>query len=89
MGQISRDPNVGESDGARWFMTEAESVPYPPNRLISVGTVFPGVIISGDFSGDRAEVRCAACWASGNWALEVARRTSGLMGRLFAMRASA
>src|SRR6185437_15147691 len=25
MGSISLDPNVSESDGARWFMTEAES----------------------------------------------------------------
>jgi hypothetical protein len=76
MGQISRDPNVGESDGARWFMTEAETVPYTPeaDRLIPVGTVLPGVIISGDFSDDRADVRCAARWASGHWALEVARR---------------
>jgi hypothetical protein len=76
MGQITLDPNVGESDGARWFMTEAESVPYTielDNR-IPVGTVLPGVILSGEFSGDRADVRCAARWASGHWALEVARR---------------
>jgi hypothetical protein len=76
MGQLSLDPNVGESDSARWFMTEAESVPYAReiDRLIPVGTVIPGVIISGDFTGDRADVRCAARWASGHWALEVARR---------------
>jgi hypothetical protein len=76
MGQIALDPDVGESDGARWFMTEAETVPYSTelDRLIPVGTVLPGVIISGDFSGDRADVRCAARWASGHWALEVARR---------------
>jgi hypothetical protein len=76
MGQITRDPDVGESDGARWFMTQAESVPYSPelDRLIPVGAILPGVIISGDFSGDRADVRCAARWAAGHWALEVARR---------------
>jgi len=76
MGHLSLDPNVGEGDGARWFMTEAESVPYTPevDRLIPVSTVIPGVIISGGFSGDRADVRCAARWASGHWALEVARR---------------
>jgi hypothetical protein len=76
MGQLSLDPNVGEGDSARWFMTEAESVPYAReiDRLIPVGTVIPGVIISGDFTGDRADVRCAARWASGHWALEVARR---------------
>jgi hypothetical protein len=76
MGQISLDPNIGESDGARWFMTEAESLPYTPelDGGIPTGTVLPGVIIAGDFSGDRADVRCAARWASGHWALEVARR---------------
>jgi len=76
MGQITLDPNVGESDGARWFMMESESDPYSPerDRRIPVGTVLPGVIIAGDFTGDRADVRCAARWASGHWALEVARR---------------
>ena len=76
MGQISLDPNIGESDGARWFMTEAESLPYTPelDRGIPAGAVIPGVIIAGDFAGDRADVRCAARWASGHWALEVARR---------------
>jgi hypothetical protein len=76
MGQIALDPDIGESDGARWFMTEAESQPYSAelDKNIPVGTVLPGVIISGDFSGDRADVRCAARWASGHWALEVARR---------------
>jgi hypothetical protein len=76
MGQLSLDANVGESDGARWFMTEAETLPYVQevDRLIPIGTVIPGVIISGDFSGDRADVRCAARWASGHWSLEVARR---------------
>jgi hypothetical protein len=76
MGQLSLDPNVGEGDGARWFMTEAETMPYSQevDRLIPIGTVIPGVIIAGEFSGDRADVRCAARWASGHWALEVARR---------------
>jgi len=76
MGQIELDPNHGESDAARWFLTEAESMPYSSEQdaRIPVGTVIPGVVISGEFSGDRADVRCAARWASGHWALEVARR---------------
>ena len=76
MGLINLDPDVGESDGARWFMMEADTVPYTPelDRQIPVGTIVPGVIISGDYTGDRADVRCAARWASGHWALEVARR---------------
>jgi hypothetical protein len=76
MGKIDLDPNHGESDGARWFMTEQESVPYSMqlDAQIPTGTVIPGVIIAGEFLGDRADVRCAARWASGHWALEVARR---------------
>src|SRR5712692_2718018 len=76
MGEIDLDPNHGESEGARWFMTEAESVPYSSGQdvTVPVGTVIPGVIIGGEFSGDRADIRCAARWASGHWALEVARR---------------
>jgi hypothetical protein len=76
MGEIVLDPNVGEPDGARWFMTDTESEPYSAeaDRAIPVGTVIPGVIIAGEYSGDRADVRCAARWAAGHWALEVARR---------------
>ena len=76
MGDIDLDPNHGESDGARWFMTEQDSVAYSTDvdARIPTGTVIPGVIVGGEFSGDRADVRCAARWASGLWALEVRRR---------------
>lgn len=76
MGSIDLDPNHGESDGARWFMTEAETVPYSADAdaHLPIGTVIPGVVVDGEFSGDRADIRCAARWASGHWALEVARR---------------
>ena len=76
MGAVDLDANHGESDGARWFMTEQESVPYSADAdaRIPTGTVIPGVIVNGEFSGDRADIRCAARWASGYWALEVKRR---------------
>jgi Ethylbenzene dehydrogenase/Prokaryotic cytochrome b561 len=76
MGDVDLDPNHGEEDGSRWFMTESESIPYSgqADAGFPPGTVIPGVIITGEFSGDRADVRCAARWASGHWALEVARR---------------
>jgi hypothetical protein len=76
MGDADIDPNHGENEGSRWFMTESESIPYSAeaDARIPTGTVIPGVIIAGEFSGDRADVRCAARWASGHWALEVARR---------------
>ena len=75
MGQIDLDPHHGESDGARWYMTEAESLAYSPeaDAQIPVGTVIPGVIIAGEYSGDRADVRCAARWAAGRWVLETTR----------------
>ena len=76
LGDIDLDPNHGESDGARWSMTEQESVPYSTDvdARIPMGTVIPGVILGGESSGDRADVRSAARWASGLWALEVKRR---------------
>jgi hypothetical protein len=76
LGHVDFDPNAGDEDGSRWFMTEAESNPYSADddSRIPLGTTIPGVIIGGEFAGDRADVRCAARWASGHWALEVARR---------------
>jgi len=76
MGPIDLDPDHSDSQQTRWFMTEAESTPYSPyaDSRIPVGTVIPGAIVTGAFSGDRADVRCAARWASGRWALEVVRR---------------
>ena len=76
LGKIDLDPNRGESDGARWFLTEEESTPYSRelNAKIPIGTVVPGVIVSGTYAGDRADVRSAARWAAGRWALEVVRK---------------
>jgi len=76
LGDIDLEPNHGESDGARWFMTDQDSIPYSADAdaRIPLGTVIPGVIVKGEFSGDRADVRCGARWASGRWALEVKRR---------------
>ncbi len=76
MGQLDLDPDHSDGEQTRWFMTEAELVPYSPyaDSRIPVGTVIPGVIVNGEFSGDRADIRCAARWASGRWALEVARK---------------
>ena len=76
LGDIDLDPNHGESDGARWFMTDQNSIPYSTeaDARIPTGTVIPGVILGGEFSGDRADVRSAARWASGLWALEAKRR---------------
>ncbi len=76
MGRVDLNPNVGESEGARWWMTEAESVPYSPeaDAQFPLNALIPGVLIIGNYSGDRADIRGAARWAAGRWALEVARR---------------
>jgi len=46
------------------------------DRIIPEGTIIPGVIIAGQYSGDRADVRCAGRWAAGRWALEAVRKLS-------------
>jgi hypothetical protein len=76
LGNLDLDPNHGESEGARWYMTEEESLPYSAelDRQIPEGTIIPGVIIAGKYSGDRADVRCVGRWAAGRWALEIVRR---------------
>jgi hypothetical protein len=76
LGRIDLDPNQGESEAARWYLTERDSEPYSPelDARIPVGTIVPGIIIAGEFSGERASVRCMARWQSGRWALEAARR---------------
>jgi hypothetical protein len=76
MGLIDLRSEVGESDGARWWMTEAESEPYSAERdsLFALNAVIPGVVIAGALTGDRADIRCAARWAAGRWALEISRR---------------
>ena len=76
LGRVDLNANQGESEGARWYMTEDDSVPYSPDVdwLIPDGAVIPGVVIAGKYSGERAAVTCAGRWEAGRWALEVKRR---------------
>lgn len=76
LGSIDLNPNHGESEGARWYMTEEETVAYSAerDRLIPDGAVIPDVIISGEYTGDRGAVECVGRWAAGRWALEITRR---------------
>jgi hypothetical protein len=73
---MSLDPNLGDSENSVWWLTREESLPYSGEHdaRIPVGTVIPGVMISGSYGGDRAHIRGMAKWASGRWSLEVARR---------------
>jgi hypothetical protein len=78
MGRIDLDPNHSESAGARWWMTEAESEPYSLERdhQIPVGTVIPGLIITGSDS-EVGDLHGAARWSAGRWMLEASRSLKG------------
>lgn len=76
MGRIDLDPDHSESEGAQWWMSEAESEPFSSERdsRYPIGALIPGALVLGPPSGDRADVVCAAYWAAGRWTLELARR---------------
>jgi hypothetical protein len=75
LGHFDLNPNSSDAEGARWWMMEDESVPYSKevDATIPVGTVIPGVIISGNYEGERAAIRGAAHWSDGHWYLETVR----------------
>jgi cytochrome b subunit of formate dehydrogenase len=75
MGSWDPNPDANVDDGSRWWMLESESVPYSAERdaEIPVGTIIPGVLISGDYTGDRADVAGSAHWADGYWILVTSR----------------
>ena len=76
LGRVSDTSAQSESEGARWWMTEAESAPYSAvaDAVIPVGTVIPGIVMHDLVGDDQASVRGVARWAAGRWTLEVARR---------------
>jgi cytochrome b subunit of formate dehydrogenase len=76
LGNFDFDPDSSDEEGARWWMmTDTETVPYSAevDATIPVGTVMPGVLIAGNYEGDRADVRGAAKWRDGRWQLETSR----------------
>ena len=75
LGKYDLDPNSNDDENGRWYMFEQESEPYTPeaDAQIPVGTVLPGVIISGDNDGERADVVGRAKWKDGHWTLITAR----------------
>ncbi len=76
MGPHALDPEESLAEGARWWMTEDESVPYSQqaDAGIPVGTVIPGLLITGRYEGDRADVTGGARWEDGFWTLETKRK---------------
>jgi hypothetical protein len=75
LGHYSLDPNAVDTEGAHWWMTESESAPYSPelDAKIPVGTVIPGVLVMGNYEGDRAQVRASVRWHDGHWTLVASR----------------
>jgi hypothetical protein len=69
------NPETHFEEGARWWLLDSEAVPYSAeaDAAIPVGTVIPGVLIKGEYAGDRAHVRAGARWENGYWTLEVSR----------------
>jgi cytochrome b subunit of formate dehydrogenase len=76
LGRFDLDPDSSDEEGSQWWMFENETVPFSREHdaAIPVGTVIPGVLIIGEYEGDRADIRGAAKWKDGHWTLEVARK---------------
>jgi hypothetical protein len=76
LGKFELKPGTHDEEGSQWWMFDREVEPYSAERdaAIPVGSVIPGVIIAGEYSGDRADVRAAAKWQDGWWTLEVSRK---------------
>ncbi|HWB47058.1 MAG TPA: ethylbenzene dehydrogenase-related protein [Hyphomicrobiaceae bacterium] len=76
MGRLTDATNESESEGARWWMTVSESVPYSSaaDAAIPVGTVMPGVIVEEATKSGASDVRGFGRWAAGRWTLELMRR---------------
>ncbi|MDI1346601.1 MAG: ethylbenzene dehydrogenase-related protein [Pseudolabrys sp.] len=75
MGHWDPSPDASVDDGSRWWMTEEDSVPYSAemDAKIPLGTIIPGVMHLGKYSGDRNDLRAAAHWQNGHWTLVAER----------------
>jgi hypothetical protein len=75
MGKFDLQPETMNDESAHWWMLESESVPYSKeaDATIPVGTVIPGVLIMGEYAGDRDHIRGGSAWKDGYWTLETSR----------------
>ena len=75
LGTINLDPNSSDDERGSWSININDTDPYSKeaDARIPVGTVMPGVIISGNYEGDRADLTGGSRWKDGYWTLEVAR----------------
>jgi len=76
LGRVASRDGESESEGARWWMTQEETVPYSAALDANVpdGTVLPSIIVPEKLEMSATSVRGAARWAAGRWTLEIARR---------------
>ena len=74
MQPINLDADLGERDGAAWWIQESEAVPYSEeaDRTIPPGTLLPGVI-SRNIETRWPELLCSAQWSAGRWTLVASR----------------
>lgn len=76
LGRLTDATNESESETARWWMTESESIPYAESAdaAIPPGTVIPGVIVDEKREARPDDLRGFGRWAAGRWTLELVRR---------------
>ncbi|MCP8939085.1 ethylbenzene dehydrogenase-related protein [Alsobacter sp. SYSU M60028] len=77
MGKVDMaDPDASNEQNSVWWLDDTNSVPYSreADATIPVGTVIPGVVLSGTNEGDRGDLSVGAHWEEGHWTLEVKRR---------------
>jgi hypothetical protein len=75
MGHWDPDPDASVDEGSQWWMFERDTVAYSAeaDAAIPLGTIIPGVLIIGEYSGDRNDVRGSARWRDGHWTLVASR----------------
>ena len=76
LGKFTLDPNVSDDENGSWSINLNDTDPYTKeaDAKIPVGTVMPGVIISGNYEGDRADLVGGSRWKDGYWTLELTRK---------------
>ena len=77
LGKFNLDPN-SQRRRERALEHERSTRPMPYTKeadaKIPVGTVMPGVLISGNYEGDRGDLVGGSRWKDGYWTLELARK---------------
>lgn len=88
LGKFDLNPDSSDTEGARWWMTAEETVGYSKelDDAIPLGTVLPGVLIAGNYEGDRGQINASARWQDGHWTVVASRdlRTASQFDKDFA-----